>query len=141
MSNVDDWVDFSGDVDYIAIFVVCVLVLVVLIVVALIFIILIVIVILVGALVMLRILEWTLLHLADVRDSPLNKVVSALLTLNLIAFLFIVWNVEGGVLNSASVLLDPLLPLLWVLFAPFLLFLPRIHVRWIRFSRVLCNYA
>lgn len=56
VNNVDDWVDFARDVDYIAIFIVCVLVLVVLVVVALIFIILIVVVILIGALVVLGVL-------------------------------------------------------------------------------------
>ena len=141
VNNVDDWVDFAGDVDYIAIFIVRVLVLVVLVVVALIFIILIIVVILVGALVVLGVLERTLLDLADVRDSPLDEVVSALLALDLVALLLIVRHVEGRILNSASVLLDPLLPLLWVLFAPITLFLPRIHVRWVRFGWVLRNYA
>ena len=141
MSNVDDWVDFAGDVDYIAIFIVSVFILIVLIVVTYVFIILIVVVILVGSLVVLRILERALLHLADVCDSPLDEVVSTLLSLDLIALLFIVWHIEGGILNSLPVLLDPRLPLLWMLFAPFSLFLPRIHVRWVWLRRVLCDYA
>jgi len=141
MSDMNDWVDFSRDVDYIAIFVVGVFVLVVLVVVAHIFIILIIVVILVGTLFVLWVLKRALLHLADVCDSPLDEVVSALLTLDLVTFILLVWNVEGGILNCASVLLNPLLPLLWVLFAPFALFLPCIDIRWIWLRWVFCNYA
>ena len=128
MSSVDDWINFTRDVDYIAIFVISVLIFVVLIVVALIFIILIISIILVGTLVMLWVLEWTLLHFSDVSDSPVDQVVSTLLSLDLVAFFFIVWNVESCTLNSTSILLDPLLPLLWMFFAPLTLFLPCIHI-------------
>lgn len=128
MCHVLHWIDFTRDIDDVAVLIVRVFVVVVLIVVAVILIIFIIEVVVVARLVFIWVLQWTLLDFSNVCDSPLDEIVSALLSFDLITFVFIIRYIEGSILNSTSVFFDPLLPFLWVFFAPFTLFLPSINV-------------